>query len=82
MYLTGNGKNVYPDELEALFAALSQVERATMAQDGNHFTMTLWFTGEEEAVRAAAGQLNESLPGYQKSSELIFVRDGADKRIK
>ncbi len=78
LIILDNGKNVYPEELEAKIKPISGVKDVMIYADGNRIAAVIvptLFTDRDirKSIEAEIRVLNEKLPTYQKITETNFV---------
>ncbi|MBQ8246170.1 MAG: AMP-binding protein [Lachnospiraceae bacterium] len=78
LIILDNGKNVYPEELEAKIKPISGVKDVMVYADGNRIAAvvvpTIYSDRElRKSIKAEIALINESLPTYQKITATHFV---------
>ena len=78
LIILDNGKNVYPEELEAKIKPISGVKDVMVYAEGNRIAAvvvpTLYSDRElRKSIKAEIGVVNENLPTYQKITATHFV---------
>lgn len=82
MLLTGNGKNVYPDEIETCFQENPVIKRAKLWQKGDKLYLTAWYEGERQEAESWLLEVNQRLPKYQRFHVLDLIEDKLGGRLK
>lgn len=82
MIVTANGKNVYPDELEAGFCRHPSVRRATLTERDGGLHLWVWYCGDKEQTEQWLLEQNRQLPKYQRFAGYTLTEDEPGKRLK
>lgn len=81
MIVLSNGENVFPDEIESLFAEYPAVSRAKVYEREGSIALSLYVSADciaEEIV----SKVNESLPKYARIGQYDIIADSIDTRLK
>lgn len=81
MILLSNGENVYPDELEALFAGYPQLNKVKVYERDGAIHAALFASVECDGEQMV-GEVNEKLPKYAKIRGYEVIRDNIEARMK
>lgn len=82
MLLTGNGKNVYPEEIEELLCKHPGINRATLYQRENELHLKVWFSGQREEICRFVEQTRDGLPRYMRYHTYECIKDDVGRRFK
>lgn len=82
LLLTGNGKNVYPQEVEDLVCGHGQVRRASLYVEQDRLYLKVWYTGDVESVRQWLLETREKLPKYMRYQDFECLEDTMGGRLK
>ena len=82
MILTANGKNVYVDELEALFLRNPRIKTAVVFEENHHPAVSIVSGLTEEEAQEYLAQINQNLPRYKQIRRLYLKPDTLGGRIK
>lgn len=77
--LTSNGKNIYPDELEAIFKKHPHIHRVSLQEQDNQLRLTVWYTGNLQELENWLAATNDNLPKYQRYHKCICKEDSAGR---
>lgn len=81
MILLSNGENVYPDEIEALFAEYPSLTKVKVYQRDGDITAALYTTSEIDAD-SIIDEVNSSLPKFSHIRSFEVIRDSIETRMK
>ena len=72
--ILSNGKNVYPEEIEAEILKIENVDEVLVYDEDNLITAEIYTENAEakEAVRTAVQKLNEELPSHKQIKHIKF----------
>lgn len=82
MLITGNGKNIYPQEVEAAFLEHPQIARASLREEDGRLHLTVWCTQTSASVEKWILERNAKLPKYQRFSKYTLTEDTLGRRLK
>ena len=71
LIILGNGKNIYPEELEELILRIPEALEAVVFCENEEIAAEI-YTEDEAAVRSAIRALNRTLPVYKHIQKLSF----------
>lgn len=81
MILLSNGENVYPDEIEALFAEYPSLTKVKVYQRDGDITAALYTTSEIDAD-SIIDEVNSRLPKFSHIRSFEVIRDSIETRMK
>ena len=81
MILLSNGENVYPDELEAMFAEYPQLSKVKVYERDGAIHAALYATSECDGD-AMLSEVNAKLPKYARITACEVIRDNIEARMK
>ena len=72
--ITPNGKNVYPEEIEAVIQKVEGVEEVMVFEDENLICAEIYtlLEDEKDRIKADVQALNKVLPSYKQVQKVIF----------
>ena len=82
MIVFSNGENIYPDEIEDLFANIEGINKVKVFENSNKILATIFVKNNEIDVEKIVNAINESLPKYKRITSYDIVIDSIDKRMK
>lgn len=66
MIVMGNGKNIYPDEIEKLITSYPNIKKATVYEENHHLKARIVTDENEEAITKIITEINSKLPKYKQ----------------
>jgi long-chain acyl-CoA synthetase len=81
MLLLSNGENVYPDELEAAYAAYPQIAKVKVYVQDGQICAALYARSECDGD-AVTAEVNTHLPRYAQIRKTEVIPDGIETRLK
>lgn len=74
--ITGNGRNVYPDELEALLTQRPEVISAAVFEKEHHIAARVTTNASEDEIDGIISGINEKLPRFKQIRSVQIKRSG------
>lgn len=82
LLITGNSKNVYPQDVEALACKDKRIVRASLYLNNYRLHLKVWYNGTEKEVCEFLDDLQARLPRYMSFETYECIEDSVDRRIK
>lgn len=77
--VTGNGKNVYPEEIEKLIIDTGITKRVKVYEENNHIKALIISDESEEIIKQTIDTVNEKLPKFKKVKS--YEVEGTQDRV-